>query len=92
MVVVQSSFIPLIELNMKLLFVSMLLLSNVNGFTPSNLVAPSGVEQAQTHNSRVSPLFMGRAAAVRAATKSKTDAVEAGRLVRIHRLERDQIQ
>ena len=62
---------------MKLLFVSMLLLSNVNGFTPSNLVAPSGVEQAQTHNSRVSPLFMGRAAAVRAATKSKTDAKKA---------------
>ena len=62
---------------MKLLFVSVLLLSNVNGFTPSNLVAPSGIEQAQTHNSRVSPLFMGRAAAVRAATKSKTDAKKA---------------
>ncbi|VEU35790.1 unnamed protein product [Pseudo-nitzschia multistriata] len=51
------------------------LLSSTAAFSPVSRTpaAPSISE----HASRVSPLFMGRAAAVRAATKSKTDAKKA---------------
>jgi len=54
---------------MKFLIASTLLLSTATAFTNTNLVGQSSVVS--------SPLFMGRAAAVRAATKSKTDAKKA---------------
>lgn len=48
------------------------LLSETGAFSPVGISAPSKTTQAA-----VSPLFMGRAAAVRAATKSKTDMKKA---------------
>jgi transcriptional/translational regulatory protein YebC/TACO1 len=54
---------------MKSIIVSALLLANTSAFSPV-------VEHAQG-NGRLNPLFMGRAAAVRAATKSKTDGKKA---------------
>lgn len=56
---------------MKSVFVSVLLLSNVIAFS----TLPVGHQQGRS--TPVSPLFMGRAAAVRAATKSKTDLKKA---------------
>lgn len=46
----------------------------IGGAASAFSVAPPPTSQ---HASRLSPLFMGRAAAVRAATKSKTDAKKA---------------
>mmetsp|Transcript_9902 Transcript_9902/g.23888 ORF Transcript_9902/g.23888 Transcript_9902/m.23888 type:complete len:284 (+) Transcript_9902:126-977(+) len=51
------------------------LLSSTAAFSPLSGVPSSPL--AAEHASRVGPLFMGRAAAVRAATKSKTDAKKA---------------
>lgn len=42
-----------------------------------SIINPPSVVSTTQATSRVSPLFMGRAAAVRAATKSKTDAKKA---------------
>lgn len=56
------------------IFVLALALSGVAAFSVSPLTSRKSVEQ---RSSPVSPLFMGRAAAVRAATKSKTDAKKA---------------
>jgi YebC/PmpR family DNA-binding regulatory protein len=50
--------------------VALLLASSASAFSP-------GCNPSQQHQQRLSPLFMGRAAAVRAATKSKTDAKKA---------------
>jgi YebC/PmpR family DNA-binding regulatory protein len=55
---------------------SLLLLSNTHAFGVTNL-NNNAVSTSTTSPSRLSPLFMGRAAAVRAATKSKTDAKKA---------------
>lgn len=51
-----------------------LMISSVSSFSvyPHGAVLPTC-----QHTSRLSPLFMGRAAAVRAATKGKTDAKKA---------------
>lgn len=43
----------------------------------SSPTRPSVADDARTSTARLSPLFMGRAAAVRAATKGKTDAKKA---------------
>lgn len=64
---------------MKSIVVSVLLLSNVTAF--SSLSGHPGAavgnnENAQGHG-RLSALFMGRASAVRAVTKSKTDGKKA---------------
>jgi hypothetical protein len=64
---------------MKCIVVSVLLLSNVTAFSSLSghpAAAVSNNENAQGHG-RLSALFMGRAAAVRAATKSKTDGKKA---------------
>lgn len=62
---------------MKFLIASTLLLSTATAFTNTNLVGQTSAVSEHVHQSRLSPLFMGRAAAVRAATKSKTDAKKA---------------
>lgn len=50
---------------------------NVAPSHPLNYILSRNEAQASSLSSRVSPLFMGRAAAVRANTKSKTDAKKA---------------
>jgi len=57
---------------MKSFLLPVLLLSNVTAFSP--VQQPGAVAKTE---SRLQPLFMGRAAAVRASTKSKTDAKKA---------------
>lgn len=53
--------------------ISLLLL----GSSSTNAFSISAPTSTSTRSSALSPLFMGRAAAVRAATKSKTDAKKA---------------
>eukprot|EP00577_Skeletonema_sp_RCC1716_P017297 CAMPEP_0113430796 /NCGR_PEP_ID=MMETSP0013_2-20120614/33220_1 /TAXON_ID=2843 ORGANISM="Skeletonema costatum, Strain 1716" /NCGR_SAMPLE_ID=MMETSP0013_2 /ASSEMBLY_ACC=CAM_ASM_000158 /LENGTH=281 /DNA_ID=CAMNT_0000319701 /DNA_START=13 /DNA_END=858 /DNA_ORIENTATION=+ /assembly_acc=CAM_ASM_000158 len=60
---------------MKYACVAIALLSGASAFTVPSTPASSAVKQQCP--SRLSPLFMGRAAAVRAATKGKTDAKKA---------------
>lgn len=57
----------------------LLVARSVCSFAPiqPNIHGRNVEKQPQQGSSRVSPLFMGRAAAVRAATKSKTDAKKA---------------
>jgi len=57
---------------MRSFLITAVLLSSVAAFSP---IQPSGA--ATQAEGRIQPLFMGRAAAVRAATKSKTDAKKA---------------
>lgn len=57
---------------MKSFLLPALLLSHVTAFSP--VLQPGAVTKTE---GRLQPLFMGRAAAVRAATKSKTDAKKA---------------
>lgn len=60
-------------LNMRSFLLSALLLSNVTSFSPVQQRTSAGAST----ESRAFHLFMGRAAAVRAATKSKTDMKKA---------------
>ena len=55
------------------------LLSLTALFTETSAFSPLGISTPSTsqHTSRTGPLFMGRAAAVRAATKGKTDLKKA---------------
>jgi YebC/PmpR family DNA-binding regulatory protein len=61
---------------MKYACLAIALLSGASAFTVPSTPASSAAKQQQCP-SRLSPLFMGRAAAVRAATKGKTDAKKA---------------